>query len=52
MYGASRSAILLEGEKSDTFTVEQGMAQGCSLSSIFFSVYKQGCRRGWAWDGD
>ena len=34
-----RSAVLLEGEKSDSFSVEQGMAQGCSLSSILFSVF-------------
>ena len=32
-------AVLLEGEKSDSFNVEQGVAQGCSLSSILFSVY-------------
>ena len=30
MYEASRSAILLEGEKSAAFRVEQGVAQGCS----------------------
>ena len=35
MYEASRSAILLEGEKSAIFRVEQGVAQGCSLSPIF-----------------
>ena len=29
----------LEGEKSDTFTIEQGMAQGCCLSPILFSVF-------------
>ena len=28
MYKASRSAILLEGEKSATFRIEQGVAQG------------------------
>ena len=39
MYKASRSAILLEGEKSATFRVEQGVAQGCSLSPILFSVF-------------
>ena len=33
----SRSAVLLEGEKSTTFTLEQGVAQGCSLSPILFS---------------
>ena len=34
MYESSKSAVLLEGEKSDTFTIEQGVAQGCSLSPI------------------
>ena len=28
--------MLLEGEKSTTFTLEQGVAQGCSLSPIVF----------------
>ena len=31
--------VLLEGEKSDTFTIEQGVALGCSLSPILFSVF-------------
>ena len=39
MYMSSRSAVLLEGEKSDLFKVEQGMAQGCSLSPILFPVF-------------
>ena len=39
MYEASRSTVLLEGEKSATFSVEQGVAQGCSLSPILFSVF-------------
>ena len=39
MYEVSRSAVLLEGEKSSTFTLEQGVAQGCSLSPILFSVF-------------
>ena len=39
MYESSNSAILLEGEKSDAFKIEQGMAQGCSLSPILFSVF-------------
>ena len=34
MYMSSRSAILLDGEKSDLFNVDQGVAQGCSLSPI------------------
>ena len=39
MYMSSRSMVLLEGEKSDSFNVEQGVAQGCSLSPILFSVF-------------
>ena len=39
MSNSSRSAVLLEGEKSSTFSVEQGVAQGCSLSPILFSVF-------------
>ena len=35
----SRSAVLLDGEKSASFSVEQGVAQGCSLSPILFSVF-------------
>ena len=36
MYEASKSAVYLEGEKSAEFRLEQGVAQGCSLS---FSVF-------------
>ena len=32
MSNSLRSAVLLEGEKSSTFSVEQGVAQGYSLS--------------------
>ena len=39
MYEASRSTVLLEGEKSAMFSVEQGVARGCSLSPILFSVF-------------
>ena len=39
MYDSSRSAVLLEGEKSPTFSVEPGVAQGCSSSPILFSVF-------------
>ena len=39
MYEVSRSTVLLEGEKSTTFSLEQGVAQGCSLSPILFSVF-------------
>ena len=37
-YDYSRNAVIL-GEKSPTFSVEQRVAQGCSLSPIFFSVF-------------
>ena len=39
LYESSRSAVLLEGEKLEVFNVEQGVAQGCSLSPILFSVF-------------
>ena len=39
MYMSSKSVTLLEGEKSDLFNVEQGVAQGCSLSPMLFSVF-------------
>ena len=39
MYEVSSSAVILEGEKSDTFSLDQGVAQGCSLSPILFSVF-------------
>ena len=39
MYEFSRSAVLLEGEKSEIFSLEQGVAQRCSLSPILFSVF-------------
>ena len=39
MYEGSKSMVLLDGEKSEGFNVEQGVAQGCSLSPILFSVF-------------
>ena len=39
MCESSRSAVLLGGEKSEVFNVEQGVGQGCSLSPILFSVF-------------
>ena len=36
MYMSSRNAVLLEGQKSDSFNVDQGVAQGCSLSPYYF----------------
>ena len=39
MYEFPRSAVFLEGEKSNTSILEQGVAQDCSLSPILFSVF-------------
>ena len=39
MHEASRSTVFIEGEKSAVFRLEQGVAQGCSLSPILFSVF-------------
>ena len=33
-YESSRSAVLLEGEKSKVFDVRQGVFKGCSFSPI------------------
>ena len=37
-----RSAVLLDGECSEAFDVQQGVAQGCSLSPILFLVFING----------
>ena len=53
MYVSSKSGVLLEGEKSDMFTIEQGVAQGCSLSPILFSVFVNDLLKEvehWTWD--
>ena len=39
MYEESKSMVFLDGERSEAFNVEQGVAQGCSLSPILFSVF-------------
>ena len=39
MYAITRSAVLLEGEKSKQFHIGQGVAQGCSMSPILFSIF-------------
>ena len=31
--------MLLKGEKSASFSVGQGVVQGCSLSPILFSIF-------------
>ncbi len=38
MYDITQSAVLLEGEMSKQFSIGQGVAQGCSMSPIFFSI--------------
>ena len=39
MYDVSQSSVLLEGEKSQPFNLGQGVAQGCSMSPILFSIF-------------
>ena len=41
MYESSKSPVFLEGEKSDTFKIENRAKRGpgCSLSPILFSVF-------------
>ena len=39
MYEVSRSTVFLDGEQSKMFSVEQGVAQGCSLSPMLFSAF-------------
>ena len=44
MYEYSKSAVLLDGERSEAFDVQQGVAQGCSLSPILcFPYLSMGC---------
>ena len=42
MYESSRSAVFLEGEQSESFSVQQGVAQCCILLPILFSVFING----------
>ena len=37
--------MLLEGEKSAMLSLEQGVAEGCSVSPIIFSVFIDGLFR-------
>ena len=46
MYESSKGAVLLDGERSEPFDVEQGVAQGCSLSPILISVFINGVVEG------
>ena len=45
MYRVSRSAVLLDGECSEAFDVQQGIAQGCSLSPILWPFEGSGTGR-------
>ena len=38
MYDITQSAVLLEGEISEQCNIRQGVAQGCSMSPILFSI--------------
>ena len=38
VYDITQSAVLLEGEISEPFNIGQGVAQGCSMSPILFSI--------------
>jgi hypothetical protein len=42
MYESSKSAVLLDRKRSETIDLEQGVAQGWSLSPILFSVFING----------
>ena len=39
MYDITQSAVLLEGEVSEQFNIGQGVARGCSMSPILFSIF-------------
>ena len=39
MYAESKGVVFLGGEKSEGFSVEQGVAEGCSLSRIHSFVF-------------
>ena len=41
------SAVFVDGECSEAFDVQQGVAQGCSLSPILFSVFINGKWERW-----
>ena len=55
MYEYPKSAILLDGERSEAFDVEQGVAQGCIqlITNFVFHVYQcvvEGGRGSLDWD--
>ena len=39
MYDITQSTVLLEGKISKQFNIGQGVAQGCSMSPILFSIF-------------
>ena len=42
LYVNNRSCIFLEGKSSDYFSINQGVAQGCTLSPTLFLIYING----------
>ena len=45
MYRVSRSAVLLDGECSEAFDVQQGVAQGCSFRCLSMAFEGSGTGR-------
>ena len=43
MYDITQSAVLLEGEVSEQLNIGQGVAQGCSMLPILFSILLISC---------
>ena len=39
LYGSSKSAVRVDGELSDWFSVKTGVRQGCVLSPMLFNIY-------------
>ena len=43
MYDITQSVVLLEGEISEPFNIGQGVAQGCCMSPVLFSILLINC---------
>ena len=39
IYDITQSTVLLEGDISEPFSIGQGVAQGCTMSPILFSIF-------------